>query len=200
MLVSLISVFFIIFIAYQIAKNVDNLFGLYNYLTDMFENIFNNMLEGTFSNKEELMLALEGVNINVFIYSILNIVLSSISFSGEMTFGEIVAPSLATFVYRLIVFLIVFFVILVVIKIFSYLLNFVIKKTGLSPANRFLGLLLGLVKGIIISSIIFIVLSSISSLNISDSLTTFVNSGYVSSHIYERYIVKLFEGLYSLIS
>ncbi len=200
MLLSFVGVFLIAIISFKIASNIENLFGLQDFFQNLFTNLLNGLASGTFSNKEELMTTLESLSGNLVLISILKLLVSSISIQGELTLGGVFSPILSNIAYRLVVFLIVFILILFLTRIIGYLLNFAIKKTGLSPVNRFLGLFLGFLKGLVISSIVFIILSTLASFNLSEGLTSFVNSGYVSKYIYENHIIKLFEGVYSIFS
>lgn len=200
MLLSFVGVFLIAVISFKIASNIENLFGLQDLFQNLFTNLLNGLASGTFSTKEELMTTLESLSGNFVLISILKLLVSSISIQGELTLGGVFSPILSNIAYRLVVFLIVFILILFLTRIIGYLLNFAIKKTGLSPVNRFLGLFLGFLKGLVISSIVFIILSTLASFNLSEGLTSFVNSGYVSKYIYENHIIKLFEGVYSIFS
>lgn len=200
MLLSFVGVFLIAIISFKIASNIENLFGLRDCFQNLFTNLLNGLASGTFSSKEELMTTLESLSGNLVLISILKLLVSSISIQGELTLGGVFSPILSNIAYRLVVFLIVFILILFLTRIIGYLLNFAIKKTGLSPVNRFLGLFLGFLKGLLISSIVFIILSTLASFNLSEGLTSFVNSGYVSNYIYENHIIKLFEGVYSIFS
>lgn len=200
MLLSFVGVFLIAIISFKIASNIENLFGLQDFFQNLFTNLLNGLANETFSSKEELMTTLESLSGNFVLISILKLLVSSISIQGELTLGGVFSPILSNIAYRLVVFLIIFILILFLIRIIGYLLNFAIKKTGLSPVNRFLGLFLGFLKGLVISSIVFIILSTLASFNLSEGLTSFVNSGYVSKYIYENHIIKLFEGVYSIFS
>ena len=200
MLLSFVGVFLITVISFKFASNIENLFGLQDFFQNLFTNLLNGLASGTFSRKEYLMTTLESLSGNFVLISILKLLVSSISIQGELTLGGVFSPILSNIAYRLVVFFIVFILILFLTRIIGYLLNFAIKKTGLSPVNRFLGLFLGLLKGFVISSIVFIILSTLASFNLSEGLTSFVNSGYVSKYIYENHIIKLFEGVYSIFS
>ena len=200
MLLSFISFALIIFIAYEIATNTINLFGLNDYLQNIFKNMLDGMGLGTFSNKNEIYIALEGANVNVMLIALLKILLNNIEFEGNLTFGQIFSPTLADFTYRIIIFFGSFVIVLLLTRLVAFLLGFILKKTGLTPVNRFFGFVLGVFKGVIISTLIFVSLSLLASLNLSEGLTNFVNSGYVSKFIYENHIIKLFDGLYSIFS
>ncbi len=199
MLLSLFSVVIVAILAYMIVLKLSNgqiLFGIYDYFNSIFKDIFNNLIPGQFSNIDDLIVAIGSSN--VIITPIIKLVLKGVYMDGNMTAGEILAPNLAMLVYKIILFVIVFLLLSVIVKLLNLVVNLIIKKTGLSLANRTVGLILGLLKGIIISSILYLILSTLASLNISEELTNFMNMGAISNYIYQNFVVNIFEFVYSL--
>ncbi len=200
MLFSFLGVVFVIFVSYLIAKNSDNLFGIADYFANIFKNVLDGYSLQTFSNMEELETILSGLEINSVLLSILRFFISNITFEGEFTLGELLSPFLSTLVYKIVVFIVAFVIILVGLRIVSLFFNFLIKKTGLSPVNRFLGMLLGFVKGVLVASVVYLAFSTLAGFGLSEWLSNFVNAGVLSKFVYENHIIKLFEGLYSIFS
>ena len=195
MFLSIVGTTFIIFLAYFLAKDLMVNFEngmIFDFFNNFYVNLFNKLVPGEFSSIEELANSLGGV------FSVLSIILEDISFDGVLSCGHIVGPTLARLTINILLFLILFFLLHFLIKIFSLLINKMINFAGLSFANRMLGLVLGLLKGTVVFAIIFLCLSTLASLNLSEGLTNFVQSGFLSNFIYENYITKFFSFIYHI--
>ena len=195
MFLSIVGTTFIIFLAYFLAKDLMVNFEngmIFDFFNNFYVNLFNKLVPGEFSSIDELVNSLGGV------FSVLSIILEDISFDGVLSCGHIVGPTLARLTINILLFLILFFLLHFLIKIFSLLINKMINFAGLSFANRMLGLVLGLLKGTVVFAIIFLCLSTLASLNLSEGLTNFVQSGFFSNFIYENYITKIFSFIYHI--
>ncbi len=195
MFLSIVGTTFIIFLAYFLAKDLMVNFEngmIFDFFNNFYVNLFNKLVPGEFSSIDELVNSLGGV------FSVLSIILEDISFDGVLSCGHIVGPTLARLTINILLFLILFFLLHFLIKIFSLLINKMINFAGLSFANRMLGLVLGLLKGTVVFAIIFLCLSTLASLNLSEGLTNFVQSGFLSNFIYENYITKIFSFIYHI--
>lgn len=195
MFLSIVGTTFIIFLAYFLAKDLMVNFEngvIFDFFNNFYVNLFNKLVPGEFSSIDELVNSLGGV------FSVLSIILEDISFDGVLSCGHIVGPTLARLTINILLFLILFFLLHFLIKIFSLLINKMINFAGLSFANRMLGLVLGLLKGTVVFAIIFLCLSTLASLNLSEGLTNFVQSGFLSNFIYEKYITKIFSFIYHI--
>ena len=195
MFLSIVGTTFIIFLAYFLAKDLMVNFEngvIFDFFNNFYVNLFNKLVPGEFSSIDELVNSLGGV------FSVLSIILEDISFDGVLSCGHIVGPTLARLTINIRLFLILFFLLHFLIKIFSLLINKMINFAGLSFANRMLGLVLGLLKGTVVFAIIFLCLSTLASLNLSEGLTNFVQSGFFSNFIYENYITKIFSFIYHI--
>ncbi len=195
MFLSIVGTTFIIFLAYFLAKDLMVNFEngmIFDFFNNFYVNLFNKFVPGEFSSIDELVNSLGGV------FSVLSIILEDISFDGVLSCGHIVGPTLARLTINILLFLILFFLLHFLIKIFSLLINKMINFAGLSFANRMLGLVLGLLKGAVVFAIIFLCLSTLASLNLSEGLTNFVQSGFLSNFIYENYITKIFSFIYHI--
>lgn len=195
MFLSIVGTTFIIFLAYFLAKDLMVNFEngmIFDFFNNFYVNLFNKLVPGEFSSIDELVNSLGGV------FSVLSIILEDISFDGVLSCGHIVGPTLARLTINILLFLILFFLLHFLIKLFSLLINKMINFAGLSFANRMLGLVLGLLKGTVVFAIIFLCLSTLASLNLSEGLTNFVQSGFFSNFIYENYITKIFSFIYHI--
>ena len=200
MFLSLFGITFVILLSFLISKNVDNLFGLCDTLKAFFKKMFDGLSVEKFENGEDVFNAVNNLKLNFIFTAVLKSILKNVTFSSGATLGQIFSPTLSVVTYRILLFGISFVFLLVFIKLIEVSLSFIIKKTGLSPVNRFLGLLFGIFKGMIASSVVFLVLSTIASAGLSENLTNFINHSYLSNYLYENYIISIFNSLYSFLS
>ena len=200
MFLSFFGITFVILLSFLISKNVDNLFGLCDTLKVFFLIMFDGLSVEKFENGEDVFNAVNNLELNFIFTAVLKSILKNVTFSSGATLGQIFSPTLSVVTYRILLFGISFVFLLVFIKLIEVSLSFIIKKTGLSPVNRFLGLLFGIFKGMIVSSVVFLVLSTIASAGLSENLTNFINHSYLSNYLYENYIISIFNSLYSFLS
>ena len=198
MLFSLVGTMATIFLSYWLVGQVSPIFlggNLYDMLYNFIKNVFDGLIVGEFNSIEELLSGLPR-NLNIATLVIINILSNNITFDGAMTCGEIFAPILSKIIIKIILFIGIFIIIKIVLWFLFKFLNMLTKKCGLTSIDRILGLLVGVLKGFIYCSLIFIILSALSSLNVSSTLTSFVESGVVSSYIYNHYIANIFRLVY----
>ena len=113
-----------------------------------------------------------------------------------MSFGEIVAPSLTLIFLKVVLFILLFILLSAIFKLIDFILRKCISFAGFGRIDRLAGFFLGLLKGFVISMLVFVVLTALSSLNISERLTSFVESGLVSSYLYNHYFLNIFNLFY----
>lgn len=198
MLFSIFRLTLLLILSYYLAGVLcENLVGssLYLHLADIIENLCDNLVPGEFSSMSEV---LEGVGLlsNGVLRIILEMILKDITFDGVMSFGELVAPSITKIVLKVILFIIIFFVFSVLFKIINYFIKKSTKVLGIGKLNRVAGFLLGGLKGIVVAMVIFIVLSTLASLGLSEGLTNFVENGTLSSYLYNNYFLSIFNLFY----
>lgn len=196
MLFSFFGFTFLIFLSYKLSFEFDNIFGFEDLLFEAIKTNLDNLVPGKFGSMDEVYLVID--DFETFFKPIFLLLSKNITFNGTLMFGDIFAPTLSTLSYKFISFFVILILLSVVVKIFEIIISLIIKKTGLSPVNRFFGLILGYLKGVMLSSIIFFLLSFLSSFGLSENLTNFINSGYFSKLVYDRYIVRLFENVVML--
>ena len=137
-----------------------------------------------------------GLMSNVVMRLILQAVLKNITFEGSMSFGEIVAPTLTLIFLKVVFFILLFILLSILFKLIDFVLRKCVKFAGLGKVNRLVGFFLGTIKGFIVSMLVFTVLTFLSSLNISDELTSFVEGGLISSYLYNHYFLNIFNLFY----
>ena len=194
MFFSLVGTIGIVFLSYWLAGKITPSFvggNIYNILYNAIESFFDGLITGEFGSIDELLSNLPN-NLNMATLIVINILSQNITFEGELTCGEIFAPILSKIIVKIILFIGIFIIIKIIYRLLFAILNMITKKCGLTMFNRILGFLLGFVKGFVYCSLIFIILSALSSLNISSNLTNFVESGIISSYIYEHFITDIF--------
>ena len=96
-------------------------------------------------------------------------------------------------VFKVALFLILFFIISILSRVISFLLNKMIIFSGAMKINRVFGFLLGIIKGLIVAMLLFMLLSFLSMIGISANLTKFVDSGLLSAHLYQNYFLQILD-------
>ncbi len=185
-LFSVFGVALIAFLSWKLSEVFGNLLSNWLNLSKSFENLINSKISGTFNSVEELESAVSNLGI---LYSFLLKLLGDISFAGELTAGEILSPKLSLLSCRLIGFLICFVLLSVALKIILLLLNKFVADFGLGLSNRVVGAVLGGVEGILISMLIFFVLSALGNFLLNEKLLEFVRQGAVSNWLYQNLII-----------
>ena len=198
MLFSLFRVALLLLLCYYLSEQLANsLVGgaLWQHIYEFLKGIFDDVLPGEFQNMSEVLFSV-GFLSNAVLRVILQTVLKNITFEGDMSFGEIVAPSLILIFLKVVLFILLFILLSAVFKLIDFILRKCISFAGFGRINRLAGFFLGLLKGFVISMLVFVVLTALSSLNISERLTSFVESGLVSSYLYNHYFLNIFNLFY----
>lgn len=189
---SLVGTFFVILVAWNLSASflpaVQSV--MFVPLSNWLQGILTKALPGTFESVEALGQSLSVSPLAVFGLFLLRL-LGDISFEGSLTAGQILAPTLANLILKVLTFAILFLILLVFLKALKILLNKFVKTFGLSTANKFLGAFVGLLKGILLFGVLYFVLSSFANLFVSESLLNFVQSGIFSRKIYENVVLKI---------
>ena len=198
MLFSLFKVALLLLLCYYLSEQLANsLVGgaLWQHVYEFLKGIFDDVLPGEFQNMSEVLFSV-GLLSNAVLRVVLQTVLKNITFEGDMSFGEIVAPSLTLIFLKVVLFILLFILLSAVFKLIDFILRKCISFAGFGRINCLAGFFLGLLKGFVISMLVFVVLTALSSLNISEGLTSFVESGLVSSYLYNHYFLNIFNLFY----
>ena len=198
MLFSLFRVALLLLLCYYLSEQLANsLVGgaLWQHVYEFLKGIFDDVLPGEFQNMSKVLYSV-GLLSNAVLRVVLQTVLKNITFEGDMSFGEIVAPSLTLIFLKVVLFILLFILLSAVFKLIDFILRKCISFAGFGRINRLAGFFLGLLKGFVISMLVFVVLTALSSLNISERLTSFVESGLVSSYLYNHYFLNIFNLFY----
>lgn len=198
MLFSLFRVALLLLLCYYLSEQLANsLVGgaLWQHVYEFLKGIFDDVLPGEFQNMSEVLYSV-GFLSNAVLRVVLQTVLKNITFEGDMSFGEIVAPSLTLIFLKVVLFILLFILLSAIFKLIDFILRKCISFAGFGRINRLAGFFLGLLKGFVISMLVFVVLTALSSLNISERLTSFVESGLVSSYLYNHYFLNIFNLFY----
>lgn len=198
MLFSLFRVALLLLLCYYLSEQLANsLVGgaLWQHVYEFLKGIFDDVLPGEFQNMSEVLFSV-GFLSNAVLRVVLQTVLKNITFEGDMSFGEIVAPSLTLIFLKVVLFILLFILLSAIFKLIDFILRKCISFAGFGRINRLAGFFLGLLKGFVISMLVFVVLTALSNLNISERLTSFVESGLVSSYLYNHYFLNIFNLFY----
>lgn len=147
-------------------------------------NVIDSVIGGRFNDIDELISTV-GQSEFVFKNLLINL-LSNISFEGDMSAGEVLAPIINLLVLRLLAFIILFLVFGITIGIIKTILYRMFDLFKMKTANHFLGGIVGLVKGILIFSIFYILLLSLANFTLNTKLLDFCFSGKIVNFIYSK--------------
>ncbi len=198
MIFSVAGVVISFFVAYyfcgRFAQVGNNLFGagVQRFLT----NLINGVVSGKFSTMTELFDAIVPTKFGKLFGVVIERLLKNIEFDGSLTAGAILSPTLSILFFKVVSFIFLFFVSSLILKILNRTANFLIKKLGISTKNRFMGGVFGLFKGVVMFFVLFVVLTAIANFTLSESLQSFVQSGKISTTLYNKYITKIISLFY----
>lgn len=198
MLFSLFRVALLLLLCYYLSEQLANsLVGgaLWQHVYKFLKGIFDDVLPGEFQNMSEVLFSV-GFLSNAVLRVVLQTVLKNITFEGDMSFGEIVAPSLTLIFLKVVLFILLFILLSAIFKLIDFILRKCISFAGFGRIDRLAGFFLGLLKGFVISMLVFVVLTALSSLNISEGLISFVEYGLVSSYLYNHYFLNILNLFY----
>lgn len=194
---SMVGIIFVGIVAWQVkdyfAVILNKIGGdiVFNFL----KNKIDLSVAGTFSDISQLKDAVANSNFNIFGIFLFKL-LTDLTVDGEMTAGQILAPSITNLLIKILAFVLVFVVLYLFLKILKLVLSKIIKKCGLSFADRILGLLFGLIKGSLLFGVLYLVLTSFANLTLNEGLLNFVQKGVVSSYVYNHFISKIIAFFY----
>ena len=186
---------FVFLISFYLANILaENLIGspLYDSIFNFLKDLFDGFMPGTFSSTSEALSATSLIENNI-LRLVVQKLLKNITFSDNLTLGEILAPTVCGAVFKVTLFLILFFIISILSRVISFLLNKTIMLSGAMKINRVFGFLLGIIKGLIVAMLLLMLLSFLSMIGISANLTKFVDSGILSSHLYQNYFLQILD-------
>ena len=198
MIFSLVGVFVAIFIAWQLCDWVQpvfqNMFG--NALQNTISQILNGAISGQFSDIAQLQLAVSQSKY-AFLFNILLFkLLGNLTIEGQMSAGQVLAPTLTTLIVKMISFSLLFFGCYVLLKLVFMIINIFVKKCGMKMGNRLLGGGIGLLKGVLIFGVIYFILTAFANLLLNEALLNFVQKGVVSNWLYDNLITKIVDFIY----
>jgi len=177
----------------KVSDMLDGMFG--NVIKSGIKDSINSVVGGKFSSTEELLFFLMSTNYGKYFGVILKMLMKNIYFEGELTAGEIVAPTLSHLLARVVAFILLAIGFSLVLKLIEFIVKKIVKLIGWK-GDKMLGGVLGLVKGVVVFGVLFIVLSAIANFTLSEKLLSFVNSGIISKQIYNKFIIKIINLFY----
>lgn len=172
----------------QILQNA-NLFDFEGVVS----KVLNSISTQTFSSVDEVSGAL---NSNVILSVFLKKLLSNITFDGEMTLAQIFAPTLNALIFKILAFVLIYFVSVVIFKFFGVILSKMLKKLKLGVSNKLWGGVVGLLKGMIVFSIVYAVVLNIGNILLNENIIAFCNKGVISKFLYDNFTEKIISLFY----
>ena len=166
-----------------------------NFFVGLIQGRIDKIIPGQFSNMADLVQAIGNSKLSLFGAFLLTFA-GDITIDGNISAGQILAPSISNLIIKILVFVIIFLVLYVLLKILRFLIDKIIKKCGLSLGNRLLGTVFGLVKGLFLFGILYFVLSTIANLFMLEGLLSFVKNGVFSNFIYDNFILRIVAWFY----
>lgn len=191
MLFSMLGIFFIAVVSWQICPLILGKVQEFAYggLEGFVRKMIDEQLAGEFSDMNSFVQAISQSRLSVFGVLLFKL-LGDLSFDGNLTAGQILAPSITNLVLKVLTFVAVFVVLFSLLRLAQMFLTKLIKKCGLSVGNRLLGGVVGVVKGLLVFGVLYFVLSLLSNILMSEWLLAFVQSGRISAFLYDNLIVK----------
>lgn len=117
--------------------------------------------------------------------------LGDITFEGSLSTGEILAPSVSQILLKVVAFALIFVGLFLALKIAKFFINRLVRSLGLGWGNRLLGGVLGLLKGLLLFGVIYLLLCTPSNIILNPGLANFVQSGVVSNFLYKNLAAKI---------
>ncbi|MGN1201598.1 MAG: CvpA family protein [Candidatus Caccovivens sp.] len=193
---SLLSTFLIAIISWRVCPIVAEWLSsiIAHPINSVLNDILNNLVPGTFSDVSQFQAQiLQG---NVVFAFILNLVLSNITFEGELTAGQILGPTLSNLFIKVLSFVVLFVLLLLIVRILRMFVNKLVKICGLNGVNRFFGGFVGLVKGLLYFVIFYMVFCAFANFTLNENMLNFVSNGSVSQAFYNWFIEKIINLFY----
>lgn len=184
---SFVGTFLIAIISWWLCDYIVSFLKTLFDLEEFVSELLNSKFSGTFSSMEDLQGAISGSGM---LFAVLFRLLGNISFEGNLTAGQILAPSISNIVYKIIAFAILFVGFMLALSLIKFLLNKFVTLSGLGFGNRALGGVLGFFQGLLIFGVVFFVFSALANFLMNETLINFVQSGSISKLVYENVIIK----------
>lgn len=170
--------------------------GLNKFLTETLSQTLDGMFNGTFTSMEEFQAVAMQSKYGAIFAILFKLLSNNITFEGELTAGQILSPTLSTIIFNVVAFMIIFIGLLIILNILRFILNKIVKLCGFSVGNKFLGGMIGLIKGLIVFGVFYIGIVAVANFTLNEGLLNFVRNGYVSNFIYDNVIIKIINFFY----
>lgn len=192
---SLLSTVFIFSISIKFCQQLGQILQNANLFDfeGVVSKVLNSISTQTFSSVDEVS---EALNSNVILSVFLKKLLSNITFDGEMTLAQIFAPTLNALIFKILAFVLIYFVSVVIFKFFGVILSKMLKKLNLGVSNKLWGGVVGLLKGMIVFSIVYAVVLNIGNILLNENIIAFCNQGVISKFLYNNFTEKIFSLFY----
>ena len=123
-------------------------------------------------------------------------ILGNVTVDGDLSLAQIFSPTINQLLFKTLAFVLLYAFGVILAKIVLRLLNKLLRKIKLGGANRWLGAVVGLVKGMLIFAIIYVVLLNIGNLFLNENIINFCQNGAVSTFIYNNFTEKILSLFY----
>lgn len=192
---SLLSTVFIFSISIKFCQQLGQILQNANLFDfeGVVSKVLNSISTQTFSSVDEVSGAL---NSNVILSVFLKKLLSNITFDGEMTLAQIFVPTLNALIFKILAFVLIYFVSVVIFKFFGVILSKMLKNLKLGVSNKLLGGVVGLLKGMIVFSIVYAVVLNIGNILLNENIIAFCNQGVISKFLYNNFTEKIISLFY----
>lgn len=193
MVFSLIGTFGIFLLSYKLSEiflpYAEQITG--GPIKEFVEKILDASIGGTFSNLTEIETVL-GSSWIVKVFEKLNL-FENITFEGELTAGQIFAPSISMWATKILVFVVIYLCISLLFRLLRLFFNKLSRCGGLNLTNRLLGAILGLLKALLISAMIYFLLIFLSSIILNKEFSIFVENAKVSKFLFSWIVDIVFK-------
>lgn len=198
MMFSLVGIFFVALISWKLTEfflpTVESFTG--ETIFNATKSLINGIIPGEFSNYENFQTAVLSSKIGVLFNIFFAKLLENITFEGNLSAGQILAPTVSKIFVRLITFLIILVVFEIGLKFLRLFLSKIIKNCGLSFGNRVLGGIIGLIRGMFVFGVFYVVISMVANILLSEGLLNFIKNGEISNFMYHNFIEKIINLFY----
>lgn len=192
---SLISTILVVCVAYKFCEALSQV--LQNVVGLNFEGLISNILDKIstqkFGSVEEVQSFLGQ---QAFIGSLLLKILGNVAVDGELSLAQIFSPTINQLLFKTLAFVLLYVFGVILAKIVLSLLNKLLRKIKLGGVNRWLGAVVGMVKGMLIFAIIYVVVLNIGNLFLNENIINFCQNGAVSTFIYNNFTEKILSLFY----
>ena len=195
-LFSILSTVFIFVLSYKLCQPFGEffeglqIFDFQNFIT----NVLNGFFDQNFSSAEQLATA---INSSSFFFKLfLSTIVKNISFDGQLSAGEVLSPIINSLFFKVVAFLMIYVgakTILVFIKTIALK---AMKKTKLVVGNRILGGAFGVIQGLAVFIVFYVIMLACANAFLNEKLLQFCQSGAVSNFIYNNFTEKIINLFY----